>query len=62
MNLKPCPNCGTPNPMLKKKKYKYYYSCGECWTDTHKHLTVEEAAAEWNFMESERCYEECNYD
>lgn len=45
--LQQCPNCGG-SPKLHKKK-KFFYECdGDCWTQTDKYNTAEEAADEWN--------------
>lgn len=52
VNLKNCPNCGC-RPVLKKKRNKFYYECGGCWTQTSKHWTQKEAADDWSKIESD---------
>ena len=50
-HLQLCPNCGG-TPRLHKKKgsgRQFWYECdGDCWTQTSKCSTEEEAAAKWN--------------
>lgn len=49
--LKPCPACGGPAKLHKRRK-KYWYECdGDCWTQTAKYLSPELAALEWNTLE-----------
>lgn len=49
--LKPCPACGGPAKLHKRRK-KYWYECdGDCWTQTSKYLSPELAALEWNTLE-----------
>ena len=54
--LKPCPNCGSNAKLVyDRRKDKYRYECdGDCWTQTKKHNSEEEARAEWNALERER--------
>ena len=49
--LQDCPNCGGRPKLRKRNKYKVYYECdGDCWTQTNKYYTEEEAAREWNSL------------
>lgn len=51
--LQPCPNCGG-FPKAYKRKNKFFYECnGDCWTQTKKYNTVEEAAEAWNKLKCE---------
>lgn len=47
-----CPNCnGTPS--IHKRRKKYYIECsGDCWTQTNKYDSIEEAVQEWNSLEA----------
>lgn len=48
MFLQRCPNCFS-EPKLKKRNRKYFVECdGDCWTQTDKYWTPEEAAEAWN--------------
>ena len=52
-HLNKCPNCGG-TPKLHKKKHKFFYECnGDCWTQTDKFCTPEEAAMAWNDLKRE---------
>lgn len=56
MALQPCPNCGS-KPKLHKKNNKFYYECdGDCWTQTDKYDTAEEAGNAWNDLK--RCVQD----
>lgn len=55
MPLQCCPVCGGPPKLHKKKSssWRYWYECdGNCWTQTDKHSTPEDAAAEWQSLKA----------
>jgi hypothetical protein len=56
LELKNCPNCGGMAMFMTKRKnhnYKFWFECSDCWTETHKYYTAEEAAEEWNNLKKE---------
>lgn len=59
--LQRCPNCGCEANLYKTKKrrWRYAYECGGCWTKTDLHDTPEDAAREWNRLEKRVTDHEC---
>ena len=49
--LQQCPNCGCSARLHKKKQHnswRFWYECGECWTQTDKYADEKDARTEWN--------------
>lgn len=52
IELQRCPNCGSELVKLHKSRSRCWYECdGDCWTQSKKCHTVEEAAESWNSLE-----------
>lgn len=50
-----CPNCNSYPILRKVKKNKFFYECGgDCWRQTDKFPTVEEAKRAWISMKDKR--------
>lgn len=53
VELQRCPNCGRQAWLHKTKRnsfWRFWYECGDCWTQTNKHYSTEDAAQEWNSL------------
>ena len=53
IELQRCPNCGCGAYLKKTKRnssWRFKYECGECWTQTDLHYSMEDAAKEWNTL------------
>lgn len=61
IELQRCPNCCCEANLYKTKKrrWRYAYTCGGCWTTTDLYDTPEAAARAWNRLEKRKPDREC---